>query len=68
MIPMSDMAIHRVHEPPTEHLNEEGHTGSELDVLAQLQILQQRNTLDHGVLPVECTVHVGNRLPGQNVC
>lgn len=48
-------------------LHTEGNTGSELDVLTKLQVLKEGNTLNHRVLAVEGTVHVGNGLAGENV-
>lgn len=50
-----------------EHLHEEGHARRELDVLAELQVLEERDALDHGVLPVERAVHVRDGLPGEDV-
>ena len=52
----------------TSQLHEEGDSRSKLDILAELQVLEKSNALNHGVLTVEGTVHVGNRLSRQDVC
>ena len=35
--------------------------------MTELQVLKKGDTLDHGVLTVEGTVHVGNGLTGEDV-
>lgn len=35
--------------------------------MTKLQVLKHGDTLNHGVLTVESTVHVGNRLSGEDV-
>ena len=51
----------------TSHLHQEGDARRQLDVLAELQVLKERDTLDHRVLAVEGAVHVRDRLAGENV-
>lgn len=52
----------------TEELHRESDAGSELDVLTKLQVLKKGDTLDHRVLAVERTVHVGDGAAGEDVC
>ena len=44
----------------TQYLYHKRHTRCKLDVLTEFQVLKQSDTLNHRVLTVESTVHVGD--------
>lgn len=49
------------------HLHAEGHARRQLAVLAQLQVLQERDALLQRMRAVHCTVHVRNRAARDHV-